>query len=38
MLPRRSSSVCNFIAALVERNGAHEKTVRHKSIVDESRA
>ena len=23
--PRRSSSVCNFTAALVERNGAHGK-------------
>ena len=33
MLPRRSSSVCNLIAALVERNGAQENTDRHRSMV-----
>jgi hypothetical protein len=38
MLPRRSSSVCIFTAALVERNGAHGNTDRHRSMVVASRA
>ena len=38
MLPRRSISVCSLIAALVERNGAHGNSVKHKSIVVESSA
>src|SRR6476661_492425 len=36
--PRRSSSVCNFTAALVERNGAHGNIDRHRSMVVASRA
>src|SRR5258708_4813944 len=34
ILPRRSSSVCNLIAALVERNGAQGNTDRQRSIVE----
>ena len=33
MLPRRSNSVCNLMAALVERNGAQANTDRHRSMV-----
>ena len=33
MLPRRSSSVCSLMAALVERNGAQGNTDRHRSMV-----
>ena len=36
--PRRSSRVCIFTAALVERNGAHANSDRHRSMVVESRA
>ena len=36
--PRRSSSVCNFTAALVEQNGAHGNIDRHRSMVVASRA
>jgi hypothetical protein len=36
--PRRSRSVCNLIAALVERNGAHSNRLRHRSIVVASSA
>jgi len=36
--PRRSSSVCNLTAALVERNGAHGNIDRHRSMVVASRA
>ena len=38
MLPRRSSSVCIFTAALVVRKCAHGKTDRHRAMVVESRA
>ena len=38
ILPRKSSSVCSFTAALVERNGAHGNSVKHRSMVVESRA
>src|ERR1019366_543178 len=38
ILPRKSSSVCIFTAALVVRNGAHGKSDSDKSIVVESRA
>ena len=38
MLPRRSSRVCIFTAALVERKCAHGNSDRHKSIVVESSA
>ena len=38
MLPRRSSSVCIFTAALVERKCAHGNSDRHRSMVVESRA
>src|SRR5262249_5094408 len=38
MLPRRSNSVCNLMAALVERNGAQGNTDRHRSMVPASRA
>lgn len=34
----KSSSVCNLIAALVERNGAHGNTDRHRSMVVASSA
>ena len=33
VLPRRSKSVCILMAALVERNGAHGNTDRHRSMV-----
>jgi hypothetical protein len=36
--PRRSSSVCNLMAALVERNGAQSNRLRHRSMVVESNA
>src|SRR5208337_4706526 len=36
--PRKSNSVCSLIAALVERNGAHGNSVRHRSMVVESNA
>jgi hypothetical protein len=36
MLPRRSSSVCIFTAALVERKRAQGNTDRHRSMVVES--
>src|ERR1035437_8442750 len=36
--PRRSSNVCSFTAALVERNGAHGNIDRHRSMVVASRA
>src|SRR5882724_303076 len=35
MLPRRSSSVCSFTAALLFVQGAHGNKERHKSIVVE---
>src|ERR1022692_3575428 len=38
VLPRKSSSVCIFTAALVVRNGAHGNSDSDKSIVVESRA
>ena len=38
MAPRRSSSVCSLMAALVERNGAQSNKLRHRSIVLESSA
>lgn len=38
ILPRRSSSVCSFTAALVERNGAQGNSDRHRSIVVPSSA
>ena len=38
MVPRKSSSVCSLIAALVERNGAQGKTDRHRSMVVASKA
>src|SRR5450631_2143787 len=38
ILPRKSSSVCIFTAALVVRNGAHGNSDSDKSIVVESRA
>src|SRR5674476_1214742 len=38
MLPLKSSSVCNLMAALVERNGAHANTDRHRSMVLASKA
>jgi len=38
ILPRRSSSVCSFTAALVVRNGAHGNSDRDRSRVVESRA
>lgn len=37
-VPRRSSRVCSLIAALVERNGVHGKTDRHRSMVVASSA
>jgi hypothetical protein len=37
-LPRRSSSVCSFTAALVVRNGAQGKTKRQRSMVVASSA
>ena len=37
MLPRRSSSVCIFTAALVVRKCAHGKTDRHRAMVVESK-
>jgi hypothetical protein len=37
-MPRSSSKVCNFTAALVERKCAHGNTERHRSIVVESSA
>ena len=36
--PRRSSSVCSLIAALVERKRAHGKRFKQRSIVVESNA
>jgi hypothetical protein len=36
--PRKSRSVCSFIAALVLRNGAQGNSDRHKSMVVESSA
>jgi thioredoxin reductase (NADPH) len=38
VLPRRSSSVCSLIAALVERNGAQSNKLKHRSMVLESNA
>jgi hypothetical protein len=38
MLPRRSSSVCSLLAALVVRKGAQGKRKRHRSTVVESSA
>jgi len=38
MLPRKSSRVCIFTAALVERKCAQGKTDRHRSMVVESSA
>jgi hypothetical protein len=38
MAPRRSSSVCSLMAALVERNGAQSNRLRHRSMVLESSA
>jgi hypothetical protein len=35
MAPRLSSRVCSLMAALVERNGAHGYTDRHRSMVRE---
>ena len=34
MLPRKSNNVCSLTADLVERNSAHGKTERHRSMVD----
>ena|ERR1700723_1240565 len=31
--PRRSSSVCNLMVALVERNGAHSNKLRHRHLL-----
>lgn len=36
--PRRSSSVCSLMAALVERNGAQSNKLKHRSMVLESSA
>jgi len=38
MLPRRSSNVCIFTAALFERKCAHGNIDRHRSMVVESSA
>ena len=38
MLPRRSSSVCSLMAALVVRNGAQANSDKHKSMVEASSA
>src|SRR6516165_7615599 len=38
ILPRRSSNVWSLTAALLERNGAHGNTERHRSMVVESSA
>lgn len=31
--PRKSNKACNLIAAFFLRKGAHQKTLKHKSIV-----
>ena len=38
ILPRKSSNVCIFTAALVDRKCAHGNKDRHKSMVVESNA